>query len=333
MGTAAALEIIKVLPLGMPKLLVSTIAYSPLIDPGAVPGDLMLLPWAGGLWGLNNIVNDILQMAAAAITAAVSPQNKRTSLRKRTVGITSLGSTRTRYLHYLKPALEKRGYDVAVFHATGMGGRILEQAVAEGRIDAILDLSPHDILSLAAGSPCAADKRRMEAAGKKGVPQIVSIGSINQFFWPSWMPFPEDFENRVVGFHNPLTGVVNANDKEKEQLGVLIANRLTRATGPKAVIIPMIDQGIGNAGRFRLPDGGGPCAEALKANLNSDIKVIEIEANRNDPEFSDTVLNLFDQMMPEQPFQEPMRGDIHEIEKICHDDTYLTIKGSRMKGC
>ena len=302
MGTALALRAMKELPLGVPKLIVSTIAFSPLISPDAVCGDLMMMQWAAGLWGLNSMSKSILRRATAAISAAAEIYRRKEDLkRKPTVGVTSVGSSISKYLRYLKPALEERGYEVGVFHSLGMGGRVLEQAVAEGLIDVVLDLSPQELLSLVVGSPCSAGQGRMEAAGDRGIPQIVALGTrLSVFFWPTWMALPPEFKNRFAVRHNSLTTVVAGSKEEKAAVGKLIAKKLNKAIGPVVVVHPNRDFEEGSEDKrispFADPEGKEACVKAVKENIKPSIKFVEIEANINDRAFVDKVLELFDEM-------------------------------------
>lgn len=303
MATALALTVMKVLPLGVPKLIVSTIAFSPLISADAVCGDLMMIQWAAGLWGLNSISRRIIRQAAATITAAAEIYDREEDLKQKpTVGVTSVGSSISRYLRFLKPALEERGYEVAVFHPLGMGGRVLEQAVAEGLIDVVFDLSPQELLSLVVGSPCSAGADRMEAAGKRGIPQIVGLGTrLNVFFWPAWMALPRKFRNRSVVSHNSLTTVVASSKEEKAAVGKLIAQKLNKATGPVVVVHATRDFEGGADDKRILPqadsEGKEACATAVRENIKPSIKFVEIDANVNDRAFADKVLELFDEMI------------------------------------
>ena len=142
MGTDVAIEVMKALPIGLPKLILSTVAYSKAITPEMIDSDILMLPWLAGLWGLNSLVKQTLNTAAGAIAGAVEEYDQKLNANsKKVVAITSLGQTVCRYVAILKPALEERGYEVAVFHATGMSGRLLERAISDGKIDAVLDLA------------------------------------------------------------------------------------------------------------------------------------------------------------------------------------------------
>ena len=122
-GTSLALSVIKALPIRVPKLIVTTMAYSSAITPDMVSGDsVMMLPWVGGLWGLNTISQGVLETAAGAICGAVEAYDRAKTKERKVVGVTSLGASVNRYLGDLKNAIEERGYEMAVFHVTGRSG-------------------------------------------------------------------------------------------------------------------------------------------------------------------------------------------------------------------
>lgn len=141
MGTDLALDVCAALPLGVPKYVVSTISFSPLIPPGRVAADVQMILWAGGLYGLNSICKATLSQAAGAVLgaarAAVVPEGKQPI-----IAMSGFSSKVVTYMVALKPALEARGFEVAVFHGTGMGGRALESLAAQGAFAAVLDLAP-----------------------------------------------------------------------------------------------------------------------------------------------------------------------------------------------
>ncbi len=145
-----------------------------------------------------------------------------------------------RYMSQLKPALEQRGYEVAVFHVTGMSGRMYERCIADGLIAASLDLSVGvELLNTVTGGVCTAGPHRLEAAGRKGIPQIVSPGAIEAFHWGADRPMPAKYKDRPAHRHNALLLTVASSPREMGAVGKLMAEKLNNATGPAAVVIPM----------------------------------------------------------------------------------------------
>jgi uncharacterized protein (UPF0261 family) len=316
-GTSLALSVLKALPLRIPKLLLTTVAYSAAITPDMVSGDnVMMLPWVAGLWGLNSISKGVLEMAAGAITGAADFYDRSPADNPRVVGVTSLGGSVNRYMSQLKPALEQRGYEVAVFHVTGMSGRMYERSVADGLIAASLDLSVGvELLNTVTGGVCTAGAHRLEAAGKKGIPQIVSPGAIWAFHWGSDRPFPARYRGRARHRHNPLILTVASSPRETGAVGKLIAEKLNNAKGPAAVVIPM--QGFADRMKsvsapksrsaeemaaFRkammdiTPAGLEAFRKQLVKYIKPRVKVVVLDAGFNDQPYVDTVLSLFDEM-------------------------------------
>ena len=299
MGTALGLTVMKVLPIGVPKLILSTIAFTPLITSEVVSGDLMMLHWVAGFWGINDISRRVLDVAAGAISGSAKLYSRQKINEKPIVGITSLGMVACKYLYWLKPALEQKGYEVAVFYVSGTGGRVFEQAIAEGSICAALDLATIELGDQVCGGICSAGAHRLEAAGKKGIPQIIAPGCIDWFRWETPKPLPRKFANRTKRVHNPLVSVINTLPKEKATIAKLIADKLNQATGPAAVVVPMGGfSELDKPGGFSYdPRGREAFRRVLKANLKPEVKMVELDANINDPSFADSVMSLLDEMM------------------------------------
>lgn len=304
-GTAVSLRILKTVPLGIPKLLLTTIAYSPVIIPDIVGGsDLMMLPWVAGLWGLNSISVQSLDTAASAISGAVRSCQERPVSREKVVGVSSLGGAVNRYMEELKPALEKRGYEVAVFHVLGMPGRMYERAISDGLITFSLDLSAGvELLNHVTGGVYTAGETRMEAAGRMGIPQIVSPGAIEAFHWGNDRPFPAKYAKRLYFWHTSLHRTIRAKAREMSKVGTLMAEKLNRARGPAAVVLPLQGQGPMPVRTFTNPEaedesrkGWAGYRRSIKRSLNKDIRYIELDVTFNDPLYTKTVLELFDEM-------------------------------------
>ncbi|MBW1799381.1 MAG: Tm-1-like ATP-binding domain-containing protein [Deltaproteobacteria bacterium] len=296
MGTSLALKVMKGLPIGFPKLIISTIAFSPLIPQDEVAADLMMILWAGGLRGINRISRRVLHVAAGAIAGAVEEKEEGTPGRKKVVGITCRGAVSSQWITRIKQGLEERGYELEVFHATGMGGRAFEQAIAEGLIDVALDLSTGELTDHVCGGFCSAGKGRMEAAGRKGIPQIVAGGSSGTFLWRTDQPIPGKYQGRSTHVHNSLITVIGTSTEERAQVGKVMAEKLNRARGPAAVVIPMDRPPKDPSGSFYSPEGLMAFKRALKDTIKPHIKVVELDTHINDSLFSDTVMALFDEM-------------------------------------
>ena len=305
-GTAVSLLLMKTIPLGIPKLMLTTIAYSPVVVPEMVSGvDLLMMPWTGGLWGLNSLSKQSLETAAVTIAAAAKEYAKKPKAKKKIVGISSVGGSIQRYVGYLKPELEKRGYEVAVFHALGMQGRMFERAIYDGLIDISLDLSVGgELINFLNKGVYSSGELRLEAAGQMKVPQIVSPGAIEVFMWGNDRPLPGRYKNRIVGWHNALHMSISTNAKEMGEVGVYMAKKLNMSRGPTTVLLPL--QGIGWApgSLFGSPPervsvlqkGMAAFRKNIRKNLDPKIRYVELDVDFNDREYLEKVMELFDEM-------------------------------------
>lgn len=296
MGTDLALDVAHALPLGVPKFIVSTVAFSHLIPPERLAPDLMMMLWAGGLYGLNSICKSILAQAACAVLgachAAEAPQATRP-----VVAISSLGKSCLSYMVALKPALEARGYEVAVFHCTGMGGRALESLASQRQLVAVLDLCLQEVANEANASVVTSGADRLEAAGRMGIPQIVAPGASDMIDVQSWRGLPPAYEGRPYHAHNRLIGSVAMNVDERRQAARVFARKLSQAKGPTAFILPL--HGINEWDRpgqpVHNPVGMRAFAVEIRQCIDPPVQLVEVDAHINDPEFTDAVMAVFDQ--------------------------------------
>lgn len=295
MGTDLALDVTGALPLGVPKLVVSTVSFSHLIPPERIAPDLMMMLWAGGLYGLNTICRTILGQAAAAVLGACHAAPPSADKRP-IVGMTSLGKSCLSYMTILKPALEARGYEVAVFHTTGMGGSAFEALAAQGRFAAVLDLSLQEISNHVNGSIVTSGAGRMEAAGRAGIPQIVAPGAVDMIDLPAWQPLPARYARRAYHAHNRLIASVVTTPDERRATAHHIADKLMLATAPTALVLPL--QGVQAWDRpnqaLHAPAAHRAFLDALRARVRAPVQVVELDAHINDDAFSAGVLAIFD---------------------------------------
>lgn len=295
MGTDLALDLVSALPLGVPKYIVSTVSFSPMIPPERLPADVQMILWAGGLYGLNSICKAALSQAAGAVLGAaraVEPPRRDRPL----IGMTSFGKTVLRYMVDLKPALEARGFEVAVFHATGMGGRAFESLAADGAFAAVLDFAPQEVGNHLFGSAISAGPDRMTAAGRRGIPQIVSIGCHDLVDLVGWHPVPGRFRDSPFHAHNRILSSVVLNTDERREVARTIAARLGRASGPVTLLLP-------GRGAHEWDRDGGPLRDVaalsaflaeLRAACPSNARLLELDCHINDAAFAQAALAVID---------------------------------------
>jgi uncharacterized protein (UPF0261 family) len=295
MGTDLALDVAAALPLGVPKFIISTVAYSHLIPPERLAPDLMMILWAGGLYGLNSICRSVLSQAAGAICgAAASCQAPQRG--KPVIGVSSLGKSCLSYMVRLVPALEDRGYEVAVFHATGMGGRAFESLAARGAFAAVLDLALCELSNAVFGGDAGAGPDRLEGAGRAGTPQIVAPGAMDMIDFAAWRNIPECFKVRGYHAHNRLIASIGLNAAERSKTACILAAKLSKAQGPVTVICPLggIEEWDRKDGPMHDPDAHAAFATTLRNEIKAPIRLVEIASHINDSAFTEAVLQIFD---------------------------------------
>ncbi len=296
MATDLALDVASALPLGFPKFIVSTVAFSAIIPPERIPADLMMILWAGGLYGLNPVCEAVLRQAAGAVVGA-SKSAQPLQQDKPLIGMSSLGSSTLKYMKLIKPELEKRGFDLAVFHTTGMGGRALESLASKNQFAAVMDFSLIEVCDAVFSSPMSSGSNRLEAAGASAVPQIIAPGGVTLVDLCTWAQVPDTFKDREIYTHNRLIACAKISPAERVQVAKVIAKKLNTAKGPTAFIMPLagIDEWDKEGGPFEDQQGLIDFAQEIKQSLNENIELHELEAHINDQEFADLALEILDQ--------------------------------------
>ncbi len=295
MGTDVALDICQALPLGVPKYVVSTVAFSPLIPAERLSADIQMILWAGGLYGLNSVCKASLSQAAGAVLGAARAVEVDTGSRP-LVGMTSLGSSCLMYMKKLKPALEERGFEVAIFHATGMGGMAYESVAAEGGFACVMDFALPELGNLLAGSVVNGGESRMLQAGRAGIPQIVAPGCLDLIDFAGWQDIPEQYQDRPFHAHNRLIKSSGLNAEERRETAREIAKRLKKSSTPAHVILP--NQGIEEwdrpGGEAYDPEAFAAFCDEMREVMTSPLTFSEVECHINDQGFVDKALEIFD---------------------------------------
>ncbi|WP_372884902.1 Tm-1-like ATP-binding domain-containing protein [Shimia sp.] len=299
MGTDLALDVCQALPLGLPKYVVSTVAFSQLLPPERLAADIQMILWAGGLYGLNSVCKSSLSQAAGAVLGAARAVEKPAQDRP-LVGMTSFGKTILQYMVTLKPALEARGFEVAVFHATGMGGRAFESLAAEGAFACVMDFATQEVGNHLMGG-LSAGGDRLTNAGASATPQIVAPACYDLVDLVGWKPLPERLGGRPAHDHNRLLKSVVLTSEERREVARLHAEKLARAKGPCAFIMPRGGCNEWDRPGADLHDAEGLAAfvEALEASLPDNVDYRPIDAHINDAAFCETALAVFDQWRAE----------------------------------
>ncbi|PLS08422.1 Tm-1-like ATP-binding domain-containing protein [Neobacillus cucumis] len=287
-GTTVGASAMKVVPIGIPKLLLSTVA-SGNTRPYVGVKDVTMMYSVIDIAGVNKLSRRILSNAAYAIGGMVKGISTELEQEeeKTTIGMTMFGVT-TPCVTRVREILEEKGYDILVFHATGTGGLAMEELVDAGFIKAVADITTTELADELVGGIFTAGPSRLEAAGRSGVPQVVSVGALDMVNFGPPDTVPEKFKNRKFYQHNPTTTLMRTTIEENRQLGETIAKKLNQAKSPTVVIFPkggvsLIDQA---SQAFDGVEEREALYKALKENLRSDIPFIESEKNINDPSVS-----------------------------------------------
>jgi uncharacterized protein (UPF0261 family) len=289
-GAVVGTSAMRALPVGVPKLMVTTVASG---DVSAYVGttDITMMPSIVDVSGLNRISRSIFINAAGAICGMVGAEKAVSSSdEKPLIGATMFGNT-TRAVDHAREILENNGYEVLVFHATGTGGRTMEMLVDSGFIAGVLDMTTTEWADEVCGGVLSAGKNRLEAASKAGIPQVVTPACIDMCNF--WAPetIPVQFKDRNLYKWNPNITLMRTTPEENAQMGEIFAEKLNMATGPVAVFVPM--GGFSEVDfpdkPFWWPEANQAFLDALKKKLRSDIPVVVSDKDVNHPEFSGMV--------------------------------------------
>jgi uncharacterized protein (UPF0261 family) len=285
-GTAIATAAMRGLPYGFPKLMVSTLASGD-IKPYVGTTDICMMPSVLDIAGLNHVSRRIISNAAGAICGMVGLEPACVVDEKPAIAATMFGVT-TPCVTAARHSLEERGYEVLVFHATGAGGRAMEQLIEDGAFRAVLDLTTTELADAVVGGVMSAGPHRLEAAGRKGIPQLVCPGAIDMVNFGPMETVPAQFRGRNLYVHNPSVTLMRTTPEECAEIGRITAIKLNRASGPVTVLIPL--RGVSAIdiieGPFYSQEALNAYRRALKTSLSPTIRLVELDAHINDERFA-----------------------------------------------
>jgi uncharacterized protein (UPF0261 family) len=297
-GTAIGTAAMRALPIGFPKVMVSTLA-SGNTAPYVGAKDIVMMPSIVDVAGLNRVSREILARAAGAICGMVEADWPKAQ--DRPVIVASQFGNTTRCIEQARPLLEQAGYEVLVFAAVGTGGRTLESLIESGMAAGVLDITTTEWADELVGGVLSAGPHRLEAAARCGVPAIVTPGCLDMVNFGTPDSVPAKFAGRRFYAHNPQVTLMRTNPEECAALGRILAEKLNASTGPVMVLLPMRGISVISApGQpFHDPAADEALFSTLKRQLRRDIPVIELEVNINDPEFAaacvEALLNVLGQ--------------------------------------
>jgi uncharacterized protein (UPF0261 family) len=289
-GTAIGTAAMRALPIGFPRVMVSTLASGNTSQYIGVK-DIVLFPSIVDVAGLNRISRQILTRAAGAICGMVEA-NPPAGEDKPIIVASQFGNT-TECVTHARKLLEKHGYEVLVFHATGAGGRTMESLIESGMVAGVLDITTTEWADELVGGFLTAGPTRLEAAARHGVPAIVTPGCLDMVNFYAPDSVPAKFKERTFYQHNPQVTLMRTTAEECAQLGKIIAQKLNASTGPVTLLIPQKAISVISAAgqKFHDPAADKSLFDAIKSNLRKDIDVIEMDCAINDSVFAEACAN------------------------------------------
>ncbi len=296
-GTSIGATAMQALPVGLPKLIVSTMA-SGNVGPYVDVKDITMMYSVVDVAGLNRVSRQVFTNAAGAI-CGMAEQAAAAGEEKPLVAATMFGVT-TPCVDRLRERIESNGFEVLVFHAVGSGGRSMEALVADGFISGVADVTTTEWCDELVGGVLPAGPDRLDAAAKAGVPQVVSLGALDMVNFGPRETLPAQYESRNIYVHNPQVTLMRTTPEECAQLGQIIATKLNATTGPTALFIPL--KGVSaidvEGMPFYDPDADTALFDAIRANLDSSkVELVELDVAINDPAFADAMADRLLEML------------------------------------
>lgn len=302
-GTVIGTSAMRALPIGVPKLMVSTLA-SGTVRQYVGSKDILMMNTVVDLAGVNRISRQVLDQAARAMAGLVRlPRNVASSHDRPVVAATMFGVT-TPCVQFARAVLDDAGYEVLVFHATGSGGQTMESLVDEGLISGVLDVTTTELADELVGGVLSAGPGRLTAAGRKGIPQVVSFGALDMvnFFAPETVPARFREAGRAFYQHNPQVTLMRTTPAECRQLGAEIGTKLTAAAGPVSVFFPARGVSALDCADRAFDD---PAARAdLLAGFRSTgggLELHELDLHINDQQFATAAARRLIELMAGSP--------------------------------
>ena len=285
-GTTIACSAMQVLPYGLPKVMVSTMA-SGNVGPYVGIRDIAMFHSVVDLCGLNRFSRAMLAQAANAFIGMLRSPVVPEVADKPLLAATMFGVT-TPCVSAARDILEADGYEMLVFHATGSGGRTMEAMIRDRLISGVLDITTTELADQLVGGIMPAGDERLTAAAIRGVPQAISVGALDMVNFGPRDTVPAKFEGRRFHEHNPTITLMRTTPEENDTLGREIAEKACAASGPTAVVLPM--RGISaldiEGGPFWWPEADAALFQSLRNWLTMDVELIEADLHINDPKFA-----------------------------------------------
>ena len=297
-GSSIATAAMRGLPVGVPKLMVSTMAAGD-TRPYVGATDLTMMASVVDIAGVNSVSARIMTNAAGAMAGMVGARAPEVEHRK-VIAATMFGVT-TPCVTRARELLDELGYEVLVFHATGSGGQSMEVLASDGYLDGVLDITTTELADDLVGGVLSAGPDRLEAAGRSGVPQVVSLGALDMVNFGPRDTVPERFEQRRLYVHNPTVTLMRTTPDECAELGRRIGRKLSGARGPTVLFVPlrgvsMIDV---DGQPFHDIEADRALIDGLRETLDDSVEVHELDMDINDRQFAEAMARRLHELVTE----------------------------------
>lgn len=284
-GTAIATAGMRELPVGVPKVMVSTVASGD-IKPYVDVKDITMMYSVVDIAGVNRLSRCILANAVGMVCGAVE-QEVPLAEDKPLIAATMFGVT-TDCVTKVREIVEAAGFELLIFHATGSGGKAMEALVEGGFIEGVADVTTTEWCDELVGGVLSAGPNRLEAAGRQGIPQVVSVGALDMVNFWAVDTVPQQFKDRNLYKHNANVTLMRTTPEENTELGRIIAQKLNMANGPTVLMLPLKGvSAIDAEGKpFYWPEADKALFDAIRANISSNVELVELDLHINDPAFA-----------------------------------------------
>ena len=298
-GTALGTRVMQSLPVGVPKLMVSTIASGQnMFGPYVGTKDVTMMHSVADIQGVNAVTRPVFTNAAAAIVGMSKSWTPVRKGEKRILTASMLGVT-TALVGQIQDLAEPQGCEVIAFHSVGTGGRSMEELIHSGLVDGVFDLTPGEMLQFVAGSTSSAGPDRMKAAAELGIPQVVSTGGLDFIIEGPLEELPAKYNGRKIMPHTPTITLVRTSADEMVAVAHLIAERVSESKGPVAVILPL--QAFGwfamEGQPLHDPESDQAFIRAFKDKVSANVQVIEMDTHINDKRVGEKAVELMQAML------------------------------------
>ncbi|MEX0778970.1 MAG: Tm-1-like ATP-binding domain-containing protein [Balneolales bacterium] len=299
-GTNIATAGMRELPVGIPKVMISSIASAD-VSPYVDIKDITMMYSVVDISGLNRLSRRILANAAGAICGMVEQDISDTE-DKPLIAASMFGVT-TPCVTKVRQKLEQAGYEVVVFHATGTGGRAMESLIRDGYFSGVADITTTEICDEVVGGVLSAGQDRLHAAGRKGLPQVISCGALDMVNFHAKETVPEQFKTRTFIQHNPNVTLMRTTPEECREIGKVIAKRLNKSKGPVLFLLPL--RGLSMIDKqdqpFHDPQADQALFEALRQYTEPHIKILDADMHINDASFASLIADELISLLKKKP--------------------------------